>query len=101
MNNDKIVSFHSMHSFSQPSDAELASNPGSPFRILSCSFGDFRLSVLDFVLQLWRFSPKLQDKIRNGEPGFEANAESSFCCDNTGYQCVYHRSMITKSLCYK
>ena len=28
----------------------------------------------DFVSQLWRnFSPKLRDKIRNGEPGFEAN----------------------------
>ena len=29
-----------------------------------------RLSVLDFVLQLWR---KLQDKIRNREPGLEAS----------------------------
>ena len=36
-----------------------------------------RLSVPDFVLQLWRkigsnFSSKLRDKIRNGKPGFEA-----------------------------
>ena len=37
-----------------------------------------RLSILDFVSQLWRkigrrFFPKLRDKIWNGEPGFEAN----------------------------
>ena len=35
-----------------------------------------RLSVLDFVSQLWRkigFSPKLRDEIRNGKLGFEAN----------------------------
>ena len=37
-----------------------------------------RLSVPDFVSQLWRkidFSPKLRDKIRNGKPGFEARQE--------------------------
>ena len=37
----------------------VASNPGSPFRILSRSFGE----------------KSLRDKIRNGEPGFEANAK--------------------------
>ena len=40
---------------------QLASNPGSLFRILSRSFGEKS-----------DFSPKLRDKIRNGEPGFEA-----------------------------
>ena len=40
----------------------LASNPGSLFRILSCSSD---------------FSPKLRDKIRNGEPGFEAKQAHS------------------------
>ena len=37
-----------------------------------------RFSVPDFVSQLWRkinFSPKLQDKIRNRKPGFEAKGE--------------------------
>ena len=40
-----------------------------------CSSLEPRLSVLDFVAQLWRtdFSPKLWDKIRNGKPGFEAS----------------------------
>jgi len=41
---------NNLHSF------YLASNPGSPFRILSRSFGE-----------------KLRDKIRNGEPGFEVS----------------------------
>ena len=37
-----------------------------------------RLSIPDFVLQLWRkidFSPKLRNKIWNGEPWFEASRE--------------------------
>ena len=41
-----------------------------------------RLSVTDFVLQLWRksdFSPKLQDKILNGKPGFEARKKLCTC----------------------
>ena len=36
-----------------------------------------RLSVLDFVSQLWRkidFSPKLRDKIRNEKPGFKVTS---------------------------
>ena len=37
----------------------LTSNPDFLFQILSCSFENF--------------SPKLQDKIRNGKPGFEAS----------------------------
>ena len=40
----------------------LALNPGSPSQILSPSFGEKS-----------DFSPKLWDKIRNGESGFEAN----------------------------
>ena len=40
----------------------VASNPGFPFRILSRSFGE----------KSEDFSPKLQDKIRNRKPGFEA-----------------------------
>jgi len=43
----------------------LASNPGSPFRILSRSFGEF--------LQI--FSPKLRG---NGEPRFEASRNILF-----------------------
>ena len=55
------------------------------FEIIACRVGRTklllislkpRLSVPDFVSQLWRkidFSPKLQDKIQNGKPGFEAN----------------------------
>ena len=38
-------------------------NPGSSFRILSRSFGEKS-----------DFSPKLRDKIRNEEPGFEATS---------------------------
>ena len=37
-----------------------------------------RLSVPDFVSQLWRkfgFSPKLRDKIRNREPVFETRSD--------------------------
>ena len=37
---------------------------------------NLRLSVLDFVSQLWR--KMLQDKIRNGKPGFEANQAPHF-----------------------
>ena len=43
-----------------------------------------RLSIPDFISQLWRkiggtdFSPKLQDKIQNGKPGFEASIKPSF-----------------------
>ena len=44
----------------------VASNPGFPFRILSRSFGEK--------------SPKLQDKIRNGKPGFEARNGVRVCC---------------------
>ena len=40
---------------------KFASNPDSPFRILSHSFGEKS-----------DFSPKLGDKIWDGEPGFEA-----------------------------
>ena len=47
---------------------ELASNPGFPFRILSCSFGEKS-----------DFSPKLQDKILNGKPGFEARKKLCTC----------------------
>ena len=39
--------------------AVVALNLGFPFRILSCSFGDF--------------SPKLRDKIQKGKPRFEAS----------------------------
>ena len=46
----RMLKFSSAH--------RLASNPGSPFWILSRSSD---------------FSPKLRDKIQNGEPGFEAN----------------------------
>ena len=58
-----------------------------------------RLSVPDFVSQLWRkigffskaarqnpdFAPKLRDKIRNGEPGNEASAwsKASVVCVHT------------------
>ena len=31
-----------------------------------------RLSIPDFVSQLWNFSPKLRDKIWNRKPGFKA-----------------------------
>ena len=41
------------------SKTAVASNPGSPFQILSRSFGD---------------------KIRNGEPGFEAPSAAPFWC---------------------
>ena len=40
-----------------------------------------RLSIPNFASQLWGkidFSPKLQDKIRNEKPGFEATSSSSF-----------------------
>ena len=48
-----------------------------PTRAIACDGGSLvpRLSVPDFVSQLWRkidFSPKLRDKIQNGEPGNEA-----------------------------
>ena len=60
----------------------LASNPGSLFWILSHSFGEKsnlepRLSVPDFVSQLWRNSPKLWDKIRNREPA--ESLDSKLC----------------------
>ena len=42
------------------------SNPGSPFRILS------RITCQILPGSPSDFSPKLRDKIRNGEPGFEA-----------------------------
>ena len=50
-----------------------------------------RLSVLDFVSQLWRktdFSPKLQDKIRNGKPGFEARWVMSKCTQDLQKVCT-------------
>ena len=43
-----------------------------------------RLSIPDFVLQLWRkidFSPKLRDKIWNGKPGFKARGGLSWWRD--------------------
>ena len=51
---------------------QLALNPGFPFQILSCSFGEKSEVNSDF-------SPKLQDKIRNGKPGFEATLQPPFC----------------------
>ena len=60
-----LFSLCNSHKWVQSSDTawgregiSIASNPGSLFRILSRSFGD-------------HFSPKLQDKIQNREPGFE------------------------------
>ena len=50
------------HSLGHKQRCIIASNPGSPFRILSRSFGEKS-----------DFSPKLRDKIRNREPGFEAS----------------------------
>ena len=50
--------------YKQCGGSDLASNPGSLFQILSCSFGEKS-----------DFSPKLQDKIWNGEPGFKASSD--------------------------
>ena len=48
-----------------------------------------RLSVPDFVSQLWRktdFSPKLRDKVRNREPGFEAKWYPFYCTSDMMWQ---------------
>ena len=56
----KFSPYNKSHLLIQVHCIWLASNPGFPFRILSCSFGE-KLEV------------KLRDKIRNGKPGFEVS----------------------------
>ena len=60
----------------------LALNPGSPFRILSHGFGE-----------KFDFSPKLWDKIQNGEPKFEAMLQS--CETKSGTESLDSRLCLT------
>ena len=70
--------------------------PAKTLWMHTCSL-EPRLSVPDFVSQLWRkigdFSPKLRDKIRNREPGFEASTLVLECSKAVTRLCtaVLHR----------
>ena len=58
-----------------------------------------RLSVPDFVSQLWRkIAPKLRDKIRNGKPGFKAISNQSMSAFVQSYSQSQARLMFVATL---